>query len=112
MIAFYRRPVERPSASAEDWNRYAWGLLEMVPPDLQNPAEALRAAERANELAEGKRGEILDTLAMACYRTGDVRRAVELQRKAVEMIKRQLQLSADAEKRLAQYEAALAGHDE
>jgi tetratricopeptide (TPR) repeat protein len=106
LIECCKRWIAQPDAPALAWNQYACALMGVdteTPPELHDAAEALRAAERANELAEGKDANILDTLAMACHRTGDLRRAVELQRQAAEMAPG----DGIVRTRLAEYEAAL-----
>ncbi|MEE3002017.1 MAG: tetratricopeptide repeat protein, partial [Planctomycetota bacterium] len=46
---------------------------------------ATRWAARADELTEGKDASIIDTLARCYYEQGDLAKAVELQKKAVQI---------------------------
>jgi hypothetical protein len=66
-------------------NFIAW---TMVDPELpfENPDldVALAAALRANEVAEGKRSDILDTVARVYFTRGDVAKAIEFQTMSVE----------------------------
>ncbi len=67
-------------------NLVAWSIVDpkaprKLPPDLDF---ALRLAQRANQLSEGRNPAILDTLALVHFRRGDLERAVELQVLAVE----------------------------
>ena len=69
-------------------NALAWSIVDpeagMEPKDLDL---ALAAATRANDISEGKEPGILDTLARVWFEKGDVAKAIELQKKAVEMAK-------------------------
>ena len=47
---------------------------------------ALKAATRANDLTKGENGPILDTLALACFETGDAAKALEYQEKAIKLM--------------------------
>jgi tetratricopeptide (TPR) repeat protein len=68
-------------------------------------ADAMKYAERANELANDQDGSILDTVARVAYEMGDLAKAVEWQKKAV---------AADPsmQETLDRYEAELAGGSE
>ncbi len=46
---------------------------------------ALKAAKRADDLSEGKNGAIADTLAKAYYDSGDAKKALEAQERAVKL---------------------------
>jgi thiol-disulfide isomerase/thioredoxin len=76
-------------ANANALNELSWGVVE-------NPAEktdprvlklALRMAEKADQLADGKDGAIADTLAKAYYENGDPAKALEHQERAVKLVK-------------------------
>jgi thiol-disulfide isomerase/thioredoxin len=88
-------------------NNIAWSLVD---PDSKLPAArrdarlAVRAAERANELTKGEDPAILDTLAKACFDSGDPARALELQEKAVRRAK---DANPDMTDRLEQYRKAV-----
>ncbi len=74
--------------NAQALNALAWMVVDpeakRAKPDLEL---ALAAATRANELAEGKDPGVLDTLARVHFAKGDVKKAIELQEKAVELAK-------------------------
>lgn len=68
-------------------NDQAWNIAsakDASPTDLKL-AEAM--AERANEMAQGRDPGILDTLACTQFRLGKPKRALELQKTAVELLK-------------------------
>jgi thiol-disulfide isomerase/thioredoxin len=76
-------------ATANALNELAWGIVEN-PPEKADPRLlklALRMAEKADKLADGKDGAIADTLAKAYYETGDPVKALEHQERAVKLIK-------------------------
>jgi thiol-disulfide isomerase/thioredoxin len=76
-------------------NSIAWTIVDpegdVRTPDL---ALALKAAERANELAEGGNWAILDTLARVHFVSGNVKEAVRLQQLAVEKAPNEKQTAA------------------
>jgi len=104
-------PADDEQAKAFRLNRTAQTLLTIKPEGLQNPERALRYAERACALREeggGKRfAQVLDTLALAQFRTGDFAAAVETQSRACALLPGDKDQSYAA--RLAEYEAALEG---
>jgi thiol-disulfide isomerase/thioredoxin len=67
-------------------NLIAWTLVDpegdVETPDL---ALALKAAQRANELTDGKNYAILDTLARVHFANGNLEEAIRLQQRAVEL---------------------------
>lgn len=65
-------------------NTIAWTILDDEAIEKRDPKTALNLAKRASEFTGNKDGMILDTLALAYFETGDVTKAVETQRKAVE----------------------------
>jgi eukaryotic-like serine/threonine-protein kinase len=71
-IALARQQAERHGATALDWNSYAAILSEAHPPDLQDPAIAVRFAKRAVEATGGRDHFMLDTLARALFSAKDV----------------------------------------
>jgi len=75
--------------NAQGLNAVAWMTVENPPekPDQKLLKLALRAAEKADKLAEGKDGAIADTLAKAHYENGDVAKALENQERALKLAK-------------------------
>ena len=66
-------------------NQIAWTIVMPDSPiEDKNYDVALKAAERANELTEGKDAAILDTLARAHFRKGNTAKAIEFQKKAID----------------------------
>jgi len=72
----------------ESLNDMAWDLLTEESQKGQFTPVALAAAEKANKLTEGKNWQILDTLALAKFESGAIAEAVELQRRAVELMEK------------------------
>jgi len=108
-----RRLIEGGEESLQVLNDYARDLLTIAAPDLRDPAAALPLAERACALADERetygRWNYLDTLALAQHRTGDTAKAIETQRRALELIPPEYhQQRKEMQESLAEYEAALA----
>jgi len=86
LFAHERRITEKPSATANALNQYAYDLLTIKPADLRDLAAALQVAERAVEKSGGKDPSIMDTLALAQQMTGDIDAAVETETKALALL--------------------------
>jgi thiol-disulfide isomerase/thioredoxin len=73
---------------ASQLNGIAWTIVD---PDSKYEKRdlklALKAALRANELSNGKEPNILDTLAKVYFDSGDAAKAIEIQAKAIELVK-------------------------
>ena len=93
-------------APAEMLNGLAWRIMTEVSEPKRDKAVALRAAEKANSLTEGKDAMVLDTYALALFQNGRAAEAVAVQEKAVEMVKGNKELLADMTKRLEEFKAA------
>ena len=68
---------------------------------------AMTAAKRANELTEGKDAAIVDTLAKVFFDCGKLEKALELQKRALDLAERGSDLEAELKGRLQQYEQAI-----
>ncbi len=79
-----RRIAERPGANALAVHAYAWELLHCESGNLQDPRTALPLASRAVEMDGATDATMLETLATAFERTGDLDSAIETQRTALE----------------------------
>lgn len=63
-------------------------ILNEMPEGVEKDHDlALKAAERANELTEWKSAQLLDTLARARFRAGDLDGAIDAQKKAVGVLR-------------------------
>jgi tetratricopeptide (TPR) repeat protein len=103
----YAREVAKGPLGEEAWalNGIAWYIVD---PEFELDSRdldlAMRLASRANEITEGKDGEVLDTLARVYFSQGDVGKAIELQKKAIRLVEDEDK--SEYEKALAEYEAA------
>jgi tetratricopeptide (TPR) repeat protein len=70
----------------EDVNDIAWTILVTEGLKNRDLDVALALAKKANDMAHGQDGAILDTLARAHFEKGDLDKAVDLQTKAIEKI--------------------------
>jgi len=89
LVDFAKRLVaEDLKDNADMLNSLAWAIVD---PESKMPKPnfdaALILAKRAAEASKMKDGMILDTYALALFKTGDKAKAVELQTKAVELSK-------------------------
>lgn len=86
-------------------NMLAWDILTREDVKYRDLKLALRAGKAAVEATEGKDAAILDTYARALFDNGQVKEAIEQQKKAVALAKND-ELRAELEKALKQYEEA------
>lgn len=73
---------------SQNLNMIAWGIVDPEGGKKVSDMDldlALEAARRASELTDQKDPSILDTLARVYFNKGDIRRAIELQSKAVDL---------------------------
>ncbi len=95
---------------ADGLNNLAWVIVDpeaKKKPDAALVKLALSAAQRADELTQGKSGPISDTLAKAYFDSGDAAKALELQERALELIKgTPLEKDIGMKNRLEQYRKA------
>ena len=85
-LAMLKENAERPEATAQDFNEYAWGLATCDVPELRDPARALQYASRAVESSPNPNALYLDTLAWAHFRSGNPAKAVEAAERAIAMM--------------------------
>jgi non-specific serine/threonine protein kinase/serine/threonine-protein kinase len=98
----------KPDASSDAKNHYAWELLTTPCRELRDPHAALDFALEANEIDGHSEPWHLDTLALAYHETGDTRRAVEVQKKALSLVASgPSRMRNELEQRLAEFEEAL-----
>ncbi|MFN0134630.1 MAG: redoxin domain-containing protein [Phycisphaerae bacterium] len=92
---------------AEALNGVAWTIVDPEGGVEKKDLElAMKAATKADEFTKNEDGAIIDTLARVYFLKGDVKKAIELQRKAIE--KATDNIKADLEKALKEYEAKAA----
>ena len=87
-------------------NAVAWIIIEAPGIEKRDLDLALKAAELANDLTKGKESAVLDTLAMVHFKKGSVEKAIDIQKKAIELGSDQAQGKAELEEHLKQFEEA------
>jgi tetratricopeptide (TPR) repeat protein len=101
--AYGEKIAEKNWDNAGFLNQIAWFVVDMDGIQTRNLEFAKKLANRANELTDSKDGAILDTVARVYYEMGDVDKALEYQRKAVEHSTPQF--AGQLKEALAKYEA-------
>lgn len=99
--------VEEHWDEAHVLNHIAWGIVDEEGVQTRDLDFAYKAAKRANELTESEDAAILDTLARVYYEKGDLKNAVQWQRKSVEHSEG-IWYADDLKETLERYEAELA----
>jgi thiol-disulfide isomerase/thioredoxin len=96
------------SDDPEQLNDFAWGILtDDEYKGARDQKLALAAARKANDLSEGKSWSIADTYARALFDSGSPKEAVDQEKKALEMAKKEEvggEQLAQLEKALARFE--------
>ena len=104
LLAVMTAEAERSEASVKTLNRYAWQLLTVEPEEWRDAVTALAYARRAVDLPCGDDASVVDTLALAYFRTGDTARAIETQERAIALLQpTDTSLRERLETRLAEY---------
>jgi tetratricopeptide (TPR) repeat protein len=82
-------------------NAIAWPIVDDTS-NLKSPDydTAIAIAERAAELTKSEDGMILDTLAYAHFKKGNIDKAIALQEKAVQLIEKMENVPDDAKKEI------------
>lgn len=108
-INYMRRWYQAAPDNAEAANGYAWELLTCKDEALRDPRGALDPARKAAELSAHKNPAILDTYALALFRSGSLKEAVDTQKKAIDLLPAETTAEARKEyaSRLKEFEAAL-----
>ena len=87
----------------------AWFLLTCPDESIQDTSKAMELAKKALDLSKGDNGLVQETLAEAYFRTGNYLRAVEHQKKAIDLQKKTCPDGScvkEMEERLKKYEMA------
>ncbi|GEM_PF-5647026 len=96
-----KKYLEDYKDDAETLNSLAWAIVD---PEMKWPtpdiATALLLSQRAAEKSEMKDGMILDTYALALFKSGDRTKAVEIQTRAVDLSKTDKRVDADTLKEM------------
>lgn len=95
--------------SAQILNNFAWTMIDPDGPEIENPDYdfALAAAEKASKMLKDEDPAVLDTLGLAFFKKGDIKKAIATQEKAVELGKKhEIEGLGELEDRLKEYKDA------
>lgn len=98
-----------PAFNAQLLNLFAWSMVDPDGPEIENPDYdfALTCAEKASKILEDKDPAVLDTLALVHFKKKDIKKAIEIQEKAVEFGKeKKIDAINELEDRLKEYKDA------
>ena len=104
-----RKVVKTYWDNSQVLNQIAWIVVDNPSVKNRNYEFALEIGNRAGELTEWKDGAILDTVARVHHDMGDLKKAIELQRKAVKIAGDDPQMGEGIRKALEQYEQEAKG---
>ncbi len=93
---------------ADKLKTMAWTILDDSGLVRRDVDLAFKAALRAAELTQHRNADVLDTLALAHFRRGEVAKAIETEKHALELTPEEY-LRSDYEERLKEYERAARG---
>ena len=107
--------LERAAASMEAGLRakdlYAFELLIAIPAELRDPVKARQIIEDVLQQSEDRLPQYLDTYAEALFQTGDIAKAIEVEREAIENAPNESTLRIEFEERLKKYRDAAAAEE-
>ncbi|MBN2514058.1 MAG: redoxin domain-containing protein [Sedimentisphaerales bacterium] len=95
------------TAPADILNQIAWFMLTELDEANRDYPTALKLAEKANNLTEGKEASLLDTYALALFKNGKIKEAVDAQTKAIELAENNIQMQDELKARLDEFKAAM-----
>lgn len=106
------RPVAEEMIKVGDsdtLNSIAWAMLTNSNEQQRDPATALKAAAKANQLTKSENSMVLDTYALALFQNGKIAKAVKMQEKALELTPPDdKELTEEIKTRLEEFKQALA----
>lgn len=85
-LAIERELASRDNATTDELSRYASALLMCEPSSWRQPITALQFAKKAEERSQEKDVKSLDILALAYFRNGDSKHAIETEEKVLNLI--------------------------
>ena len=104
-IAHWEETLRSDPDHIDSHNNLAWLLATTADDNVRDPAEAVRLAERACQLTQYSRPDVLDTLAAAYAADGDFAKAVETAEKALSLVSDSEKLTNWIQERIELYKA-------
>ena len=107
-LKYYKQWAAVIPETAPALNSYAWELLTCEDKSLIDPQAALPVAERATEISNNADAAILDTLALAYFKSKRLSEAISTEEKAISLLPRATPTEArkEYENRLAEFRGA------
>jgi len=110
-LAYGDKIYEKTKDNSNGLNNLAWAVVD--PDNKKKPTAdlvkfALKAAERADEIDDGKNPAVADTLAKAQFDSGDAAKAYETQKRAMKLAEGTPLVDQGMRERLEQYKKAAA----
>lgn len=93
-------------APVDGLDAFAWNILNRVKESNRDLDAALKAAEKANQLVEGKEPSVMDTYASALFENGKIDEAIQAQLKLIDLAKDYPQAQKQIQETLEKYKAA------
>ncbi len=100
----FKTAIRLGPTNGEGYNDLAWLRATCPRAPMRNGKEAVEAATKACSLSDWTRWEWIDTLAAACAETGDFKRAVAYQKRALAMSAVSVEDRGMMQRRLSLYE--------
>jgi len=94
-------------APVDGLDAFAWRILNQVKEADRDLEAALKAAEKAKQLTEGREPSIMNTYALALFENGKIAEAVKAQEKVIELAKDYPQAQKQIQETLEKYKAAM-----
>ena len=93
-------------APVEGLNAMAWNILTTAKEPNRDLETALKAAEKANQIREGKDPAVLEVYSLALFENKKIPEAIQALQKTIDLAKDYPQAQKELKKRLEEYKAA------
>ena len=102
-LAYLERAATSPEGGLRSQDLYAFELLIAIPAELRDPAKAKLIIEDVLQKSDERLPQYLDTYAEALFQTGDINKAIEIEREAIENAPAKSSMRIEFGKRLKKF---------